>query len=150
MRWQAYLALSLLGFALFSSNAAAAPEQEAPHSVAICSLVGLSSRYVGKEVWVYGRLDLVPPDSGLTLGGPCSRVVDLTWNEESAFSKSLGWKSLDIAQQELFRDFTKLHHKGDVTVWVRGIFRVGSSGHYVLTATRITKIAITFLDDTAQ
>lgn len=139
------IALSLLWAVSFSSQAAAAPAQAPAHSV--CSLVRSPSEYNGKDVWIHGRLDFVPPDSGLTLGGPCSRVVDLTWTEQSPFSQSLGRKSLDIAQQELLRDFTRLHRKGDVAVSVRGIFRVGLSGHYVLAVTRITSISISFLED---
>jgi len=147
MSRQTRIALPILLTALFLVRVAVAAKLVPPRLMEICSAVRSSSKYTGAEVWVRGRLGFVPPDSGLTLGGACSRVVDLTWSEESPFSKSLGRKSLDIAQQELFRDFTKLHRGGDVTVSVRGVFRKARNGHYVLHATSITGISISFLGD---
>lgn len=126
-------------------NSAAEP---APPLTDICTPLAAPSKYNGLTVRIHGRLDFAPPDFGLMFASmTCSRAVALTWNDDSSFSKSIGWKSLDLAQQELVRDFTRLHRQGDVSVSLQGVFEVARDGQCTLVATKVICISISFLDD---
>jgi hypothetical protein len=135
----------LLAFGSVKLRARETVRATEPESV--CALFQNPLKSSGKEVWVKGRAEFASPEFGMVLGGACPRVVELDWDDGANASQSLGLKALGIAQDELFRDLTKLHRAGRVQMSVRGRLRVAPTGRLILSVKRVTWISISFLEE---